>query len=50
MFAFHDAFSRREAGERLDDRVGGERVIAKRGSLRRHGAEEAMVKEKSSLA
>ena len=49
MFAFRDAFSRGDAGKRLDTRVGGERVIAERGSLRRRGAEEALVKENFSL-
>jgi len=49
MFAFRDAFSRGDAGKRLDNRVGGERVIAERGSLRRRGAEEALVKENFSL-
>jgi type VI secretion system protein ImpF len=49
MFAFRDAFSRGDAGKQLDNRVGGERVIAERGSLRRRGAEEALVKENFSL-
>jgi type VI secretion system protein ImpF len=49
MFAFRDAFNRGDAGKRLDNRVGGERVISERGSLRRRGAEEALVKENFSL-
>lgn len=49
MFAFRDAFSRGDAGKRLDNRVGGERVISERGSLRRRGADEARVKQNFSL-
>ena len=49
MFAFRDAFSRGDASKRLDNRVAGERVISERGSLRRRGAEEALVKENFSL-
>ncbi len=49
MFAFRDAFSRGDAGKRLDNRVAGERVIAERGSSRRRGADEALVKENFSL-
>ena len=49
MFAFRDAFRRGDAGKRIDDRVGGERVISERGSLRRRGADEAWSSETLSL-
>jgi type VI secretion system protein ImpF len=49
MFAFRDAFSRGDASKRLDNRVAGERVIAERGSSRRRGADEALVRENFSL-
>jgi len=49
MFAFRDAFIKGDAGKRLDNRVAGERVLAERGSARRRGADEALVRENFSL-
>src|SRR5262245_11585053 len=49
MYAFRDAFSRGDAGKRLDNRVAGERVIAERSSSRRRGTDEALVRENFSL-
>lgn len=45
MFAFRDAFSEGDAKKRLDERVGGERVLSERGSIRRRGGDEALLKE-----
>jgi type VI secretion system protein ImpF len=49
MFAFRDAFSEGDAKKRLDERVGGERVLSERGSLRRRGGDEALLKENLAL-
>ena len=44
MFAFRDAFDVRDAKKRLEERVGGERVLSGRGSLKRRGADETVLK------
>lgn len=44
MFAFRDAFDARDARQRIEERVAGERVLAARGSLKRRGADEATLK------
>lgn len=44
MFAFRDAFDAGDARKRIDERVGGERVISGRGSLKRRGADEIALK------
>lgn len=49
MFAFRDAFSVGDAKKRLDQRIDGERVISERGSLKRRGADEALLKENLAL-
>ncbi|WP_161142271.1 GPW/gp25 family protein [Propylenella binzhouense] len=42
MYAFRDAFEAGDAGKRLDERVGGERVIPGRGTLKRSFDEAAL--------
>lgn len=49
MFAFRDAFEEGDAAKRIEERVGGERVIAGRGSLRRRGADEARLKRNLAI-
>jgi len=44
MLAFRDAFQAGDATKRLEERVGGERVLSARGSLKRRGADEAVLK------
>lgn len=44
MLAFREAFEEGDARERLEERVGGERVVSGRGLLRRRGAGEALLK------
>lgn len=49
MFAFRDAFEEGDARKRIEERVGGERVIAGRGSLKRRGADETLLKRNLAL-
>lgn len=49
MFAFRDAFDEGDAAKRIEERVGGERVIAGRGSLRRRGADESRLKRNLAI-
>jgi type VI secretion system protein ImpF len=49
MFAFRDAFAKRDANRREDNRVDGERVISTRGSLRRRAADEIALKHDLSI-
>ncbi len=44
MFAFRDAFDVGDARKRIEERVGGERVISGRSSLKRRGADETVLK------
>jgi type VI secretion system protein ImpF len=44
MFAFRDAHEKRDAAKDQDVRVDGERVLSERSSLRRRGADEALLK------
>ena len=44
MFAFREAFERATRGSGSRSGVGGERVVSGRGSLRRRGADEALLK------
>jgi type VI secretion system protein ImpF len=44
MLAFREAFHEGDAAKRVEQRVGGERVVSGRGSLRRRGADEALLK------
>ncbi len=44
MFAFRDAFQKRDAGKEEDVRVDGERVMTDRSSLRRRSADEQVLK------
>jgi type VI secretion system protein ImpF len=44
MFAFRDAHDKRDAAKDQDVRVDGERVMSERSSLRRRGADEALLK------
>ena len=44
MLAFREAFQERDAEKRIEERLGGERVVSGRGSLRRRGADEALLK------
>jgi type VI secretion system protein ImpF len=44
MFAFRDAFHSKDAAKEEDIRIDGERVLAERGSLRRRGADERILK------
>jgi type VI secretion system protein ImpF len=44
MFAFRDAYEKRDASKGEDVRVEGERVISERSSLRRRGADESLLK------
>jgi type VI secretion system protein ImpF len=49
MYAFRDAFDAGDARKRIEERVGGERVLSGRGSLKRRGADEALLKRNLSL-
>jgi type VI secretion system protein ImpF len=49
MFAFRDAFEQGDAKKRIEERVGGERVISGRGSLKRRGADETLLKRNLAL-
>jgi type VI secretion system protein ImpF len=49
MFAFRDAFEEGDAKKRIEERVGGERVISGRGSLKRRGADETLLKRNLAL-
>jgi len=44
MLAFREAFREGDAGKRIEERVAGERVVSARGSLRRRGADEAVLR------
>ena len=44
MLAFREAFQEHDAEKRIEERVGGERVVSGRGSLRRRGADEALLR------
>lgn len=44
MFAFRDAFDARDARKRIEERRDGEKVISGRGSLKRRGADETVLK------
>lgn len=44
MFAFREAFNEGDARKRIEERVGGERVISGRSALRRRGTDEALLK------
>lgn len=44
MFAFREAFEEGDSRKRVEQRVDGERVLSHRGSLRRRGAQEAVIK------
>jgi type VI secretion system protein ImpF len=44
MFAFRDAFDAKDARKRIEERRGGEKVISGRGSLKRRGADETILK------
>lgn len=49
LFAFRDAFSAGDARKRHEERVGGERVLSGRGSLKRRGADEALLKRNLAI-
>lgn len=49
MYAFRDAFEQRDSAKKLDERVDGERVISKRGSIKRKGADEASLKSNLTI-
>lgn len=49
MFAFRDAFEKGDAKERIDVRAGGERVMSARGSLKRRGADEALLRRNLAI-
>jgi type VI secretion system protein ImpF len=44
MLAFRESFQAGDARSRLEERVAGERVLSARGSLRRRGADEVLLK------
>jgi type VI secretion system protein ImpF len=44
MLAFREAFAAGDSAKRIEERVGGERVVSGRGSLKRRGADEAVLK------
>lgn len=45
MHAFRDAFEAGDASKKLNQRVGGEKVISGRGSLKRRGADESILRK-----
>lgn len=49
MFAFRDAFQAGDSRKRIEERVGGERVISGRGSLKRRGADETALKRNLAI-
>ena len=49
MFAFRDAYDKRDAAKEEDVRVDGERVVSERSSIRRRGTDEAMLKRDLAL-
>src|SRR5262245_63898073 len=44
MLAFREAFREGDAAKRIEERVAGERVVSARGSLRRRGADETLLR------
>lgn len=44
MLAFREAFYEGDAAKRIEERIGGERVVSGRGALRRRGADESLLK------
>lgn len=44
MLAFREAFQEGDAKKRIEERIGGERVVSGRGALRRRGADETLLK------
>jgi len=44
MLAFREAFQAGDSAKRIEERVGGEHVVSARGSLRRRGADEFLLK------
>jgi type VI secretion system protein ImpF len=44
MHAFRDAFDAKDSKRKIDNRVGGEKVLSGRGSLKRRGASESILK------
>jgi type VI secretion system protein ImpF len=44
MLAFRESFQSGDAAKRVEERVAGERVLSARGSLRRRGADEVLLK------
>lgn len=49
MLAFREAFAAGDSARRIEERIGGERVVSGRGSLRRRGADEALLKRDLAL-
>jgi type VI secretion system protein ImpF len=49
MYAFRDAFQKNDARKRIEERKAGERVLSERGSIRRRGADEKLLKQNLSL-
>ncbi len=49
MYAFRDAFEAGDAHKRLEQRVGGERVVSGRASLKRRGADEVLLKRNLAI-
>jgi len=44
MLAFREAFREGDASKRIEERLAGERVVSARGSLKRRGADEALLR------
>ena len=44
MLAFREAFREGDAAKRIEERVAGERLVSARGSLKRRGADEVLLK------
>lgn len=44
MYAFRDAFEAGDARKRVEERIGGERVVSRRSALARRGADETLLK------
>lgn len=49
MFAFRQAYEAHDADRRVEERVGGERVISGRGTLKRRGADETLLKHNLAI-
>ena len=49
MYAFRDAFEKKDAAKKLDIRENGDRVISQRGSMSRLGAKEADLKQNLAI-